>query len=267
MDEENEKSSKLLGVFIIIVVILFIFIFVYKGITNPRKKNKEESNEETPTEKPVEVLKWDKLEEFPKNDDDVKTVLLRYQSMEGDICDYDTCDDIYIYDNVKDYKVLDNSMDIVFNCTNSIKKDDCGNISFTIDNKINYKNAEFDIESKANSHLILKTTNNYIIKEIGNEYGEGNIYIYDKNGNLLNTIKNTVTKFNKIIDKEIEYEITFEYNPTINSNYLYYIERGEEVNFNSGLDSEISFNRINLSSNELKPENFYNLKAITYELP
>lgn len=266
MDVEDEKSSKLLGVFIIIVVILFICIFIYKGITNPRTKDEEENNEEKNTEKTVEVLKWEKLEDFPKNDNDVKSVLLRYQSMEADLCDFDTCDDIYIFDNVKDYKVLNDSMDIIFNCTNDIKKDDCGSISFTIDNKIKYLNKEFDIDNRANSHLILKTSNNYVIKEIGSEYGEGNIYIYDKNGNLLTTISNTVTKFNKIVDKEIEYEITFEYYPTINNNYLYYVERGEEVNFNSGLDSEIKFNRINLSS-ELKPENFYNLKAITYELP
>lgn len=266
MEEENEKSSKLLGLFIILVVLLFIGIFIYKGITNPKPKKDEEEKNDKPSEKTTEVYKWEKLEYFPKNDEDVKTVLLRYQSMEADTCDYDTCDDIYVYDNVKDYKVLDKSMNIIFNCTNDIKKDTCGSISFTIDNKIKYKNESFNIENIANSNLIFKTDNNYVIKEIGNEYGEGNIYIYDKVGNLLKTINNTVTKFNKIDNKEIVYDITYEYDPTINNNYLYYVERGEEVNFSSGLDSEIKFVRINLNG-ELKPEYFYSLNAITYELP
>ena len=265
---EEENSSKLLGVFIIVVVILFIGIFVYKKITSPapakKKEEKIENDKNSEVEK-IDTDDWTKLEEFPKNDKSVEIVVLRYGAYETEGCNYDDCEDISLFENVKDYKVLAGNMDIIFNCTNDKKKDDCGNISFTVDNKIKYLNEKFDIENTAYEHIIFKTKDNYVIKEVGTEYGEGTIYIYDKVGNLIQSYDETVTKFNKIDNKAIDYDITYEYDPVISNNYLYYVFRSGEVDFTNGLDSEIKFGRINLSS--LEYDNLYTLKAITYDLP
>ncbi len=269
MDETEDKNSKILGIFIIVVVILFIVIFVYKKITNPDiKKEKEKKNpvdnttevDNTPKE---DVDDWTKLEEFPKNDKSVEIVALRYEAYETEGCNYSECEDIYVYENVKDYKVLAGNIDVIFNCTNSKKSDECGNISFTIDKKIKYLNEKFDIDH-AYMHIIYKTKDNYIIKEVGTEFGEGTIYVYDKVGNLIQTYDDTVTKFNRINDKVVD-DITYEYDPVISDNYLYFVYRSGEVDFTNGLDSEIKFTRVNLSN--LEYDNLYTIKALTYDLP
>ena len=260
----ENKKSRIIGISMIVVIIIFIGIFVVKKMNQVIEKPSEEETIEIINE-PDTIERWSKLEEFPENSDDVEIVMLRYEANETDECDFEDCEDIYLYENVKDYRVLVGKMNIMFNCTNSNTSDECGNISFTIDNKIKYLNDKFEID-KATSHIIYKTKDNYVIKEVGNQYGEGLLYVYDKNGNLLQTYDNTVTKFNKIDDKKVEYDITYQYYPSINSNYLYYVHRTGEFDFTNGLDSEIEFSRINLSK-EQKIDNLYTLKALTYDLP
>lgn len=263
---KDGKVSFLFLIIVLSIVGIIIYFLISESLHPDNIREEENTNMEETTKEEVDIDDWKKLEEFPSNDKSVQTLMLRYQANESDICDASLCEDISIYENTKNHKVLNDMMDITFDCTNELSKDECGNISFNIDNKIKYLNTKFDIDNIANSHLIMKTDKYYIIKEIGNQYGEGIIYIYNNKGELIQTLEETVTEFNIINGNKIDYNNTYTYLPVINDNWLYYVKRSGEFNFSNGLESEVKFTRVKLDNN-LKYDNLYTLKAITYELP
>lgn len=200
---------------------------------------------------------WKNIEEFPKNEANYV-----YLGILNNTCNNkDNC--FMLTDNKKEQSFNKNSIKINFSCLED-EYSECSKSKIIIDNNIEYQ--MFDVfEYDFDSILILKTKEIYVIKEIGGQYGEGIISIYDKNGELLLDIDEVITSFNLLENDKIDFDKTYSYIPVINDNKLYYVFRSDEVAYSEGVDSKIEFGYIDLET--LKYTKLYSTPAITYIIP
>ena len=120
----------------------------------------------------------------------------------------------------------------------------------------------FDIfEYDYDGLMIYKTDNNYIVKEVGSQFGEGIMVIYNNEGDLLKELDEVITNF----ELDDNSNTLYNYSPVINDNKLYYVFRSDESYSNNGIDSEIEFGFVDL--NDLKYKKLYTIPAITYVIP
>lgn len=233
----------------IILISGLVIVFILIGLMIFNHKQKEEEHNER-----VSNI-WNKLEEFPKNDVDYIYLGVNENSCKNK----DKC--YMVYNKKGEQKINKDKFNINFMCLED-EYSICSKSKILVDDNLEYQ--VFDIyEYDYDSFLILKTDNNYVIKDIGGQYGEGVLNIYDKEGNLILDIDEVITEFNLVNGNKIDYDKVYSYNPVINNNKLYYVFRSDGET--EGLDSLIEFGYIDLSNN--KYTKLYTIPAVTYIVP
>ena len=256
MKEKKNTGLVWLVVILIVLVVALMGFIIFREFYSEEKPNVDnitttKVNKENGNDKK-------ELTKFPNNDNSVKAyVEINY--FKDAVCDEDECKIIDKYKDNKNLKISTDNMNITYNCDDFdyiIPNDDvepinkfCYKHSLDIDNKIIYKTGD-SWELGEESTLIMKTDKYYFIQQVGLEYGNGKITIYDNNGKMLKEIKNTVTDFT--LDEDSEYtDVDYKnYSFKLNDSKLYYVLSDDSCeNDYEDFTNYIHFNYIDLNNN------------------
>lgn len=227
--EETKKSSKGIIVLVIILIVCILVIggyIVYDKMLNKQTQTTDNTKSSTTKSINNDDKNYDielKNLKFPNRNDDNVLVY----GLVDEFIDSNIKNSLDKYKNYKNIHYMINGFNFKESCTYFyIGKDEpsiCKNSEMTINEKIKI-NFALDIPYSEQKFMLITDKNIIVQKSLG-AIRLGDIEIYDYQGNLIKTIKNTTTYLVLRGDNcEVLYESKRAYNMILMDNKLHYID-------------------------------------------